>query len=46
VTGKALIVHDAALESYGFGGEHPFNPLRLRLTLELCRDWASSRATP
>jgi acetoin utilization protein AcuC len=38
VTGKALIVHDAALESYGFGGEHPFNPLRLRLTLELCRD--------
>jgi len=38
VTGKAVIVHDAALESYGFGGEHPFNPLRLRLTLELCRD--------
>ncbi|HZF59387.1 MAG TPA: acetoin utilization protein AcuC [Rubrobacter sp.] len=38
MTGKALIVHDAALESYGFGGEHPFNPLRLRLTLELCRD--------
>jgi len=38
VTGKAVIVHDAALESYGFGGEHPFNPLRLRLTLELCGD--------
>jgi acetoin utilization protein AcuC len=38
VTGKAVIVHDAALESYGFGGEHPFDPLRLRLTLELCRD--------
>jgi acetoin utilization protein AcuC len=38
VTGKAAIVHDNALESYGFGGEHPFNPLRLRLTLELCRD--------
>ena len=38
MTGKAVIVHDAALESYGFGGEHPFNPLRLRLTLELCRD--------
>jgi acetoin utilization protein AcuC len=38
VTGKAVIVHDAALESYGFGGEHPFNPLRLRLAIELCRD--------
>jgi len=29
------MVHDLALETYGFGGEHPFNPLRLRLTLEL-----------
>jgi len=38
VTGKAAIVHDTGLESYGFGGEHPFNPLRLRLTLELCED--------
>ena len=38
MTGKAAIVHDSALESYGFGGEHPFNPLRLRITLELCRD--------
>ena len=38
MTGTAAIVHDDALESYGFGGEHPFNPLRLRLTLELCRD--------
>ena len=38
MTGRAAIVHDAALESYGFGGEHPFNPLRLRLTLELCED--------
>jgi acetoin utilization protein AcuC len=38
LTGKAVIVHDAALESYGFGGEHPFNPLRLGLALELCRD--------
>src|SRR5215217_2824185 len=24
------------LEAYGFGGDHPFNPLRIRLTLELC----------
>jgi acetoin utilization protein AcuC len=38
LTGKAVIVHDDALESYGFGGDHPFNPLRLRLTLELYRD--------
>ncbi len=32
------MVHDLALETYGFGGEHPFNPLRLRLTLELCEE--------
>jgi acetoin utilization protein AcuC len=36
VSGKTSLVHDLALESYGFGGDHPFNPLRLRLTLELC----------
>jgi acetoin utilization protein AcuC len=36
VSGRAAIVHDRALEDYGFGGDHPFNPLRLRLTLELC----------
>lgn len=36
MSGRAAIVHDAALETYGFGGDHPFNPLRLRLTLELC----------
>jgi acetoin utilization protein AcuC len=36
VSGTAAIVHDLALESYGFGGGHPFNPLRIRLTLELC----------
>jgi acetoin utilization protein AcuC len=36
VSGRAAIVHDLALEAYGFGGGHPFNPLRIRLTLELC----------
>jgi acetoin utilization protein AcuC len=36
MSGRAAIVHDLALESYGFGGDHPFNPLRIRLTLELC----------
>ena len=36
MSGRAVMVHDAALEEYGFGGDHPFNPLRLRLTLELC----------
>ena len=30
------VVHDPALENYGFGEGHPFNPLRLRMTLELC----------
>lgn len=33
---SAVLVHDRALEAYGFGGGHPFNPLRIRLTLELC----------
>ena len=36
MNGGAAIVHDLALETYGFGGDHPFNPLRIRLTLELC----------
>ncbi len=36
MSGQAAIVHDLGLEAYGFGGDHPFNPLRLRLTLELC----------
>jgi acetoin utilization protein AcuC len=36
LSGRASIVHDLALENYGFGGDHPFNPLRLRLALELC----------
>jgi acetoin utilization protein AcuC len=36
MSGESAIVHDLALEAYGFGGEHPFNPLRIRLTLELC----------
>jgi acetoin utilization protein AcuC len=45
VSGKASLVHDLALERYGFGGDHPFNPLRLRLTLELCEAAGSSRGT-
>jgi acetoin utilization protein AcuC len=36
MSGRAVIVHDLELETYGFGGDHPFNPLRIRLTLELC----------
>ncbi|HEX5913842.1 MAG TPA: acetoin utilization protein AcuC, partial [Rubrobacter sp.] len=36
LSGRAAIVHDLALENYGFGGDHPFDPLRVRLALELC----------
>lgn len=36
MSGRAAIVHGRSLEAYGFGEGHPFNPLRLRLTLELC----------
>ncbi len=36
MSGVSAIVHDRTLETYGFGDDHPFNPLRIRLTLELC----------
>ncbi len=36
MSGRAVIVHSKGLEAYGFGADHPFNPLRIRLTLELC----------
>ncbi len=36
MSGASAIVHDRILETYGFGNDHPFNPLRIRLTLELC----------
>ncbi|CAN5662511.1 acetoin utilization protein AcuC [soil metagenome] len=36
MSGRAALVHDRSLESYGFGDDHPFNPLRIRMTLELC----------
>ena len=46
MTGNAAFVHDTALESYGFGGKHPFNPLRLRLTLELCEGFGLLEGYP
>ncbi len=36
MSGKAAFVHDAALEDYGFGGGHPFNPVRVQVMIELC----------
>ncbi len=36
MSGRAVFVHDAAMEEYGFGSDHPFNPIRLRMTIELC----------
>ena len=41
MSGRAAIVHDLALENYGFGGDHPFDPLRVRLALELCEPRAA-----
>lgn len=38
MSGRAAIVHDHSLEAYGFGDDHPFNPIRIRLMLELCED--------
>jgi acetoin utilization protein AcuC len=36
LSGTAAIVHDRLLEAYDFGEDHPFNALRIRLTMELC----------
>jgi len=36
VSGEAAFVYDESLEAYSFGEDHPFHPLRVRLTLELC----------
>jgi acetoin utilization protein AcuC len=38
VTGSAAVVWDEALTSYDFGAGHPFDPVRIRLTMELARE--------
>ncbi|MCG8918045.1 acetoin utilization protein AcuC [Actinokineospora sp. PR83] len=35
--GAATVVWDAALLDYDLGGDHPFNPIRLELTMRLAR---------
>lgn len=35
MSGNALFIYSAQEEKYAFGNEHPFNPLRLRLTVDL-----------
>ena len=36
MSGRSVFVHGPSLEDYGFGEGHPFNPIRLRLTVDLC----------
>ena len=36
MSGEAAFVHDPSLEDYGFGEDHPFRPVRIRTTIELC----------
>ena len=36
MSGDAAFVYDTALEDYWFGEGHPFNPLRVRMSIELC----------
>jgi acetoin utilization protein AcuC len=38
VTGSATVVWDEALTRYDFGAGHPFDPVRLRLTMDLARE--------
>ncbi len=45
MSGRAVFVHDAAMEEYGFGGEHPFNSIRLRMTIELCESLGLLKAS-
>ena len=42
----AAIVDDLALENYGFGGDHPFDPLRVRLALEALRGTRAAGGLP
>ncbi|OEH86964.1 histone deacetylase [Desulfuribacillus stibiiarsenatis] len=35
MSGKSLLLHDALYYQYCFGEEHPFNPVRLQMTLDL-----------
>ena len=46
MSGRAAFVHDEALEEYGFGEDHPFNPVRLRMTIELCESLGLLRGYP
>ena len=39
MTGRASLAWDPALLGYGFGPGHPFNPLRLELTVALAREF-------
>lgn len=36
MSGRSALFHDRGLEEYGFGDDHPFNPLRIRLMLDIC----------
>ena len=36
MSGRSVLVHGPGLEDYGFGEGHPFNPIRLRMTMGLC----------
>ncbi len=36
MSGEAAFVHDPSLEDYSFGEGHPFQPVRIRMTIELC----------
>jgi acetoin utilization protein AcuC len=38
VTGSTAVVWDEALTRYDFGAGHPFDPVRIRLTMELARE--------
>src|ERR687895_872520 len=46
MSGRAAFVHDEALEEYGFGENHPFNPVRLRMTIELCESLGLLKGYP
>lgn len=38
MTGSTAVVWDEALTRYDFGAGHPFDPVRIRLTMELARE--------
>ncbi|MDP8952938.1 MAG: acetoin utilization protein AcuC [Actinomycetota bacterium] len=46
MSGEAAFVHNPSLGDYGFGEDHPFQPVRIRITIELCESLGLLKGYP